>query len=93
MLAGTIFTGNARKTTDELRMVFLPLGLAEEDDQMRHAGIVFFYEHMSRSLPRSFNGKPMFLSVNMLNQEDYDRLDRTTKKLLAAVDAVTVEDP
>lgn len=90
LLAGVVYTGSMCKSPTELRMMFMPLGFvdAETIEAMKSKNIVFFYEHLSNSTPHSINGKPTFLTVNMLNQTDYDLLIQTIEKVRAAVAAV-----
>lgn len=88
LLAGVVYTGSMCPGPTELRLMFLPLGFADEEiiENMKKENIVFFYEHLKNSLV-SIDGKPSFGSVNMLNQTDYDRLIQTIEKVKAVMAA------
>ena len=58
-----------------LPMVFMPLGLGSlahlQPDSLKQIGCV--WEYIDRAGPRSINGLPTFISMNLLHIEDWKR--------------------
>jgi len=70
-----------------VRMVFLPLAFVDKDfsDRMKAANIVHIYEYVDKAGPRSVNGMPIFMSMNLLDETDakdlHGRVDALAKFL------------
>lgn len=65
---GRIYTSLQIQTPWELRAVFLTV---DQLQQIEGAGL--FFEYLSEAAPGSINGKPIFMSMNMLSKEDAER--------------------
>ena len=70
-----IFTSDFIRRPEELRMVFMVVGLGGFADWTREelAQIGCFWEYMEAAGPRAVNGYPMFMSVRVMNKEDHER--------------------
>lgn len=74
ILDGKVFTPASLRDGERdaytMRMIFLPLMLAEGEtlERIREAGMI--YEYMDKAGPRSINGYPVFFSMKTLSKED-----------------------
>jgi hypothetical protein len=70
--AGHIFTDRHMNEHDRrnVGMVFMVLMFMDAKDQYIPESIGMVYEYMSKAMPRSINGMPMFTSMHYLNIED-----------------------
>jgi len=75
VLAGQIFVSSQIRNPSDVGMVFMPLlmgALANYDpESLKVIGV--FYEYHEKSLPRSVNGYPCFMSVRMMHRLDWVR--------------------
>lgn len=83
-LANRFFTSAHLRENEQdlLGMVFMPIamgGLSQYNpDSLKDIGLL--YEDYAKSLPRSINGKPCFLSVQLLHRLDWEK----ARKVIAA---------
>ena len=60
---------------DILQMIFMPLALGclsnLQPDSLKQVGCV--WEYYDKAGPRSINGKPMFMSLNLMHIDDWKR--------------------
>lgn len=76
-----------RHYAETIRMIFLPIAFADKETlaRMQLKKVEVFFEEMSKALPRSINGYPMFMSVGTLNKEEADTvaeiIDKITKTM------------
>lgn len=72
---GTIYTSSGL-SGEELPAVFMPIALGAfekwSNEELMNVGLI--YEEIEKAGPRSFNGKPGFLSMKLLHIEDTRRL-------------------
>lgn len=70
---------------DAARLSFLVLRFfdPEQLQEMRDARIAHVYEHMSKASERSINGLPMFLSLQMLDMNDTEKLVKRIEEIEA----------
>ena len=66
-----------------MEMVFMVLALMtkEQKEDLLACEPFLFYEEISKSMPRSINGQPSFLSVKFINKVDYERMRVYLKEL------------
>lgn len=85
--AGKIFSDRHCISLEEVRGVFLILIFMDEAamKKMREDKIEFIYEYLSEAGPRSVNGKPSFMSLRMLNQDETKKMFEYYEKIKAAV--------
>lgn len=59
-----------------LRMIFLPLALADQPmlDHLAAQKPKLLYEYLSKSGPRGMNGYPQFFSVSVVTEEEWPKL-------------------
>ena len=79
---GKVFTTwHMPKGEANLSIVFMPLALMDKEgmEEFRKREPVMIYEYLDKSAPRSVNGMPSFMSMNLLNAEEakivWDKLD------------------
>ena len=79
--AGTIFTDRHIKDTNMLTSVFMPIifGAFKEAKDIENVGLI--YEHLSEAGPRSVNGYPSFMSMNILDHAEAKRVFEMYDKL------------
>lgn len=72
---------------EDLPMVFMPLIFLDDAtrQELIRDEIQFFYEDYSKAGPRSVNGNPFFMSLNVLNKEDGHRLHAKVKEITELV--------
>lgn len=74
IVANEIFPSWAIRKNDErlLGSIFMPLMFLKDEDvkEMKDAEITFFFEEYCKSMPRSINGYPMFMSFNALSKDE-----------------------
>jgi hypothetical protein len=70
---GSIFTSNQVPQSDIIGMVFMPLAMGGligwDENSIKKIGVI--WEHMSKSLPRSINGMPIFASCSLMHTDDW----------------------
>jgi hypothetical protein len=68
---------------DQIRMVFIPLTLADQAtlDRILAMKPVLFYEYWNKALPHMLNGMPMFASVRYITEEEWPTLTRYLQAL------------
>ena len=66
--AGKVFTDRHCNSPQDIGMVFMVVGLGglNNDDEPE-----MIYEYLDKAGPRSVNGMPMFMSVNVMNRADF----------------------
>lgn len=76
---------SAEEASNLMGMVFMcALFMAEEDrEKLKAAGANHFYEYYDKSLPRSINGKPIFMSMRFILDEEWNDLDKYINELIA----------
>lgn len=72
---GRIFT-NRHCSGDEAKHVFMVIGLGGFKDMTKEKieNIGLIYEYMSEQGPRSWNGKPMFMSCRTLTKAETEKM-------------------
>jgi hypothetical protein len=87
---GRFFSSASCRKPEDVGLVFLPLAMADDalTEDLKRMEITFVYEDISRALPRSINGMPMFTSMNMLNKADHERLRTINQKIEEALKAI-----
>jgi hypothetical protein len=80
---GKVFGSWMLDHEDEASMCFVVLMLCgpREHAQLRAAGVTAVYEYLDKAGPRTVNGLPSFLSMQLLNQEDQGRLAGAVRRL------------
>lgn len=88
-----IFTSDQVGDRVEMQMVFMPLVFMNEDhlNWMRENKITLLYEEVRKAGPRGINGMPMFMSMQMLNEEDHKKFYDLSRKMDQALDNVEPE--
>lgn len=76
---GKIFS-NLSCSSEELLLVFMPFIFLDQEQKDELKDKVFVYEYISKAGPRSINGKPIFMSMNFLNETDYKTMMEEYKK-------------
>jgi hypothetical protein len=70
----------------DLPIVFMPLGLLGlahvPEEAAKHIGAL--YEYVDKAGPRSVNGKPIFMSMHLLHEDDLPLLRAEVERILAA---------
>lgn len=68
--------------------IFMPLGLIDGESRARLLAQepMLFYEYLSKAGPRSMNGYPMFMSLNIITKEEWPLLEQYLAALEAAPD-------
>jgi hypothetical protein len=87
---GRYFSSAHCRKPEDVGMVFLPMAMMDEETRaffLKHE-ITFVYEELSKALPRSINGMPMFPSCHMLNKADHQRLRAINQKIEEALKAI-----
>lgn len=84
LFGNQIFCDRHCRSAQDVGLVFMPLGLMEPEHRqaMIDEKISFIYEYYSQASPRSCNGMPMFLSANMLNDVDTEKMFGYYNKLV-----------
>jgi hypothetical protein len=72
----------------DVRMVFMPLALADQEhlDQLQALDVRLIYEYLDKAGPRSINGYPSFMSMNIVTGEEWPRLSTYLRALDEAPD-------
>ena len=80
---GTIFTSLQVKNKSDIYCVFMAAGFGDQDytDWLTNNKICIFYEYFDKSLPRSINGYPIFMSHGHLNEEDTQKILEKYKEI------------
>ena len=72
---GALYTSAHPSKMEDIKLVFLPLMLGALSDwipeELETIGLI--YEDMSKAMPRSVNGMPMFMSCHIMHIEDWER--------------------
>ena len=88
--AGKVFTNAHVPEGEKIEVVFLPIALGAlsgwTPDQAKDIGLI--YEYLSEATPMTVNGMPGFISMQLLNRGDTDRLWALMKKIEEALDSV-----
>ena len=81
--ASHIFTDRHMNEHDRknLGMVFMVIMFMDAKDFYIPESIGMVYEYMSKAMPRSINGMPMFTSIHFLNIEDTDYVFQKAKEI------------
>lgn len=76
MYEGRIFTDRHVANIQDIKMVFLPLALMDTDqwETLIADDIELIYEELSKFGPLSCNGMPWFMSFQVLNKADFDKV-------------------
>ena len=92
LVSGKVFTDRHLPTDDvgALHMVFLPLAIMDEKQRKRLAKqeIYLMYEYIDKAGPRSYNGYPIFFSMQTLNKKDTEAVFAYVKKVKEALENV-----
>lgn len=60
----------------EISMVFMPIAIGAfsgySDDELRKIGMIYEYE--DKAGPRAVNGKPCFMSLQLLSRDEFTRM-------------------
>lgn len=80
------FPEDLEKYVRHLRCIFMVLALGGQEiwEQLAEQNIAFFYEYRSEAGPRMVNGLPQFMSMQVLNDTDFQKL---REMILALEDA------
>lgn len=73
-LGGAIYTSADLRRVENIGIVFLPvLGLFEgrTKEELSQVGVI--WEYLSKAMPRSINGMPIFSSCHLMHIEDWKR--------------------
>jgi hypothetical protein len=74
-LGGAIYTSADIRRAEDIAIVFLPvaLGLFEgcTKEELSQVGVI--WEYLSKAMPRSINGMPIFSSCHLMHLEDWKR--------------------
>ncbi len=91
--AGWVFTNRHVEDANMLSVVFIPLGVMDEDqvENLREDNPGLIYEYLAKAGPRSVNGLPTFFSMNLLNQSDATKVFELVAKLKEAEDNALAE--
>lgn len=86
--AGWIFTDRNIKAANLLSVVFMPLGIMDNDqvESLRSDGVGLIYEYLTKAGPRTINGLPSFFSMELLNQSDATKVFGLVAQLKEAED-------
>jgi hypothetical protein len=84
---GRYFSSAHCRKPEDVGLVFLPLAMADDalTADLQRMEVTFVYEDLSKALPRSINGMPMFLSMQFLNKADHQRLRTIKQKIEEAL--------
>ena len=76
MRDGLLFSDRHCKDMYELKSSFLIIALMDEEQikKLETDKIDFIYEYYQNAGPRSVNGRPIFLSCGLLNEEESKRM-------------------
>jgi hypothetical protein len=90
LYSGKIFCDQHLENYEQLRFVFMPLGLggAEFLQTLIDAKAKFIFEYLDKAGPRSVNGYPSFFSFQYLNGEDVAKMFGYYEKIKAALAAL-----
>lgn len=92
--AGKIFSDQNLKNPNDLRSVFMAIGLMGKDQLTKFhkkassGEIAFLYEYMNNAAPRSVNGMPGFFSFRTLSQVEFDKMHGYWKDIKEKMDSV-----
>lgn len=91
LASGHVFTDlHLRNPETEMSMVFMPIGLGVlsgiTEEECKQIGMI--YEWLDKAGPRSCNGLPMFMSVNILHRDDARTVLEMCNKLKEASEQV-----
>lgn len=83
-----VFTHCHLDNQSDIGMVFIPLsfGLNLPEEDLADIGMV--YEYNSKASPRSVNGYPMFTSLNLLNKEDFKKVNEKINEINQALSSI-----
>jgi len=87
---GRIFsTIHLSKPEDAIR-VFIPLGWIGKKgiQELIDKGAYFIYEYVEKAMPVAYNSMPMFLSVQYLTKDEYDKVVDYHNKIKKAMEAI-----
>lgn len=78
-----------------VRMVFLPFALMSRESAalFHEQRISAFYEYVREAGPRSCNGLPVFFSMRLLNEDDYNRFAAFYNEALSRVQQLASSPP
>ena len=87
---GEIFTSMQVRENDQnlLGSIFMPLLFSEQEliDWMKDNKITVFYEYLSEAGPRSINGYPIFFSMKMMDDKDWQAVYTQYEAIKKAID-------
>lgn len=71
------------KSLEDVKITFLIVGLLPKEalDYYERNDIAFFFEDFQKAGPRCVNGMPMFLSCQILNQNEFNQVRDFMKKI------------
>jgi len=90
LVTNLVFMSDQCRRAEDIPMVFLAFALSgpEIGEQYKKEGIAHLYEYHSKSLPRSFNGYPIFSSHFAINAADYKRVHEEELRMRKALGEV-----
>ena len=81
--AGIVFTDRQCDSMQDVASTFMPVGLGAlngvPEETVKKIGLI--YEYKDEAGPLSVNGRPIFLSMQMLNAPDTEKVIAYSKKL------------
>lgn len=88
-LSGKIFTSFDCDRVEDLRLVFLPLGLMSREQlaAFKEDEPYMFFEYLKNAGPRSINGMPCFFSLQWLNKNEFERFSVRFEEISALLNA------
>lgn len=86
---GKIFTSNHCRDPEDLKHVFMIIALGAFADYKKESldKVGMVYEYLDKAGPRSVNGYPMFMSMQLLNRSDTTKVFDKYNRLKAAEEA------
>ncbi len=91
-LAGSLFTDRQLDRSEDMLIVFLPLGLMGNTQMAEFLALLapnpeeptgLIYEYRSKAGPRSYNGYPIFTSMQVLDPTDLRRFVTVAEEMEA----------
>jgi len=90
---GLIFSDRHCESADDIRSTFMTLMFITDPEQIKeiveNSGLIF--EYISNAGPLAVNGRPVFMSMRLLNRKDTDLMFDMAKKLLESEQALLAE--
>jgi len=92
---GEIFTSWNIRPEDQhlLPLIFMPLGFIkpEQIKELEEKKIVAVFEYLDKALPKTVNGYPIFMSCQLLTQEEAEKVIKYYNEIKKKVSDVVEE--